>query len=363
MIKIKLKKTINDKSKKLNQNMINKGGIYMVIMVTGGAGFIGSNFIRYWLDKYDKDTVINVDILTYAGVIESLTDVVDKHKDRYKFYKESICDYNAMEKIVKENNVDTIVNFAAESHNSYAIINPTAFFQTNVIGTQTLAEVTRKNNVKRFHHISTCEVFGDMELNSKDAFTENSPYYPNTPYNAAKAGGDLAVKSYIKTYNLPATISNCSNNYGPYQFPEKLIPVFISKLVNDKPLTLYKESENKREWLHVIDHCRAIDMILKNGRLGETYNIGSGIEKSVEEISDVILKVMDKSSEYKTYIPSRPSHDKRYLLDSSKLRNELGWKPVHSFDDGIKETIEWYVNNRQWWEPLMGRVPFSEGSW
>ena len=335
----------------------------MKILVTGGAGFIGSHFIRHRLENYPGDTVVNVDVLTHAGVRESLRDVETAHAGRYQFEKADICDYDAIDAIVKRYGTSAIINFAAESHNSYAVLNPTAFYRTNLMGTQNLLEITRKNGLERFHHISTCEVYGDLALDSGEMFREDAPLVPNTPYNSSKACADLAVGAYYKSFGIPVTISNCSNNYGPYQFPEKLIPLFVTNLMEGKPLTLYKESMNKREWLHVGDHCRAVSAILDRGRIGETYNIGSGVEKSVEEISDRILSLMGKSEKEKTYVPSRPAHDRRYLLDSSKIRRELGWAPAIGFDEGIKATVEWYADNREWWEPLLDRRPLDEANW
>lgn len=335
----------------------------MKLLITGGAGFIGSNFIRYWLDKYPNDSVLNLDLLTYAGNQSSLIDVLQKHTENYRFTKGDIADFDFVDKTVKEFRPDVIINFAAESHNSFAILNPTAFFRTNVMGTQTLLEAVRKNNVPRFHHISTCEVYGDLPLDSDEKFSEDSPLRPRTPYNASKAASDLVVKSYFTTYNLPVTISNCSNNYGPYQFPEKLIPFFVSNLLNGLQVPLYKSSQNRREWLYVIDHCRAIDLVLKKGKIGETYNIGSGTEKSVEEITDIILEELEKPESVKKYVEDRPSHDRRYLLDSTKIRSELGWKPEVEFETGLRQTIHWYAENRSWWESLTKKIPFSESNW
>jgi len=333
----------------------------MTVLVTGGSGFIGTNFIRYWFNKYVNDTVVNVDALTYAGVKESLAEL--EYSGRYFFERADICDFDAVDKIIKRYKTDAIVNFAAESHNSYAIVNPTAFFKTNLTGAQNLLEAARKNKVDRFHQISTCEIFGELALDGDGVFYEDTPLRPNTPYNASKACANLAAYAYYKTYGTPVTISNCSNNYGPYQFPEKLIPLFVTNLLRNKPLTLYRESENKREWLHVDDHCKAIGVILLNGRPGETYNIGSGVEKSVEEVSDAILTYMGRSADYKTYVPSRPVHDKRYLLDSSKIKRELGWAPVTAFEEGLADTIEWYKANAAWWRPLIDRRPLDEAAW
>lgn len=332
----------------------------MRLLVTGGCGFIGSNFIRYWLTNYPEDSILNLDVLTYAGNLENLKDI--ENDSRYEFVQGDIRNFGLVNNIIKTFKPDCIVNFAAESHNSYAIINPTIFFQTNLLGTQTLLEAARKNNI-RFHHISTCEVYGDLPLDSDEKFTEQTPYKPNTPYNASKAAADLAVLAYYKTFNLPITISTCGNNYGPYQFPEKLIPLFVSNLLDDKKVPLYKQSQNKREWVHVLDHCKAIDLILKKGRIGEIYNIGTGVEKSVEEITAIILQALNKPESMKEYVPDRPGHDRRYLLDSSKIMNELNWKPEIGFEEGMQETIEWYKNNRQWWEPLMGRKPIAEDKW
>jgi dTDP-glucose 4,6-dehydratase len=335
----------------------------MKLLVTGGAGFIGSNFIRHRLGAYPGDTIVNVDVLTHAGVKESLTGAEENYPGRYFFERADICDYDAIERIVKKYGTSVIVNFAAESHNSYAVLNPTAFYRTNLMGTQNLLEVARKNGLERFHHISTCEVYGDLALESDEVFREDSPYTPNTPYNSSKACADLAVRAYYKSFATPVTISNCSNNYGPYQFPEKLIPLFVTNLLQGKPLTLYKESMNKREWLHVDDHCRAVSAILDRGVTGETYNVGSGVEKSVEEISDCILGLLRKTENEKTYVPSRPAHDRRYLLDSSKIRRELGWEPEIEFDSGMKATVKWYEDNKAWWEPLLDRRPLDEASW
>ncbi len=331
------------------------------LLVTGGAGFIGSNFIRYWLGKYPDDKILNLDLLTYAGNPDNLNDLKDNLN--YKFVKGDICNFELVNHLVKDFQPDFIVNFAAESHNSLAILNPTSFFKTNLLGTQNLLEVARINNVKRFHHISTCEVYGDMDLNSQDKFTEKTPYNPNTPYNASKAAADLAVRAYFKTFNLPVTISNCANNYGPYQFPEKLIPLFISNLIDGKKIPLYKSSQNKREWIHVLDHCRAIEMILQKGKAGETYNVGTGVEKSIEEITEIILKLLNQPESMKEYVPDRPSHDRRYLLDSSKISSELGWKPEVDFDKGMHETILWYKNNASWWGPLKQKKIVDEAQW
>ncbi|OGY94684.1 MAG: dTDP-glucose 4,6-dehydratase [Candidatus Komeilibacteria bacterium RIFOXYC1_FULL_37_11] len=333
----------------------------MKLLVTGGAGFIGSNFIHYILKKYPDYQVVNLDILTYAGNLENLKAV--ELNPQYTFVKGDIGDYDLVDKIVKDHKVDMIVNFAAESHNSWAIIDPGKFFKTNVLGTQNLLEVARKNGGIRFHHISTCEVYGDLPLDSDKKFTENSPYLPRTPYNASKAASDLAVRVYFDTFKLPVTISNCSNNYGPYQFPEKLIPLFVTNLLKNKKVPVYKNSQNRREWLHVLDHCQAVDLILHQGKIGETYNVGSGVEQSVEQITDFILKELGQPQSMKEYVQDRPGHDRRYLLDASKIKKELGWQPKIAFEQGLKDTIKWYIDNPRWWQPLKEKNILVEGDW
>ena len=325
----------------------------MKLLVTGGAGFIGCNFIRYWLQHYPSDAIINIDLLTYAGNLNNLADVGDTYPDRYSFVHGDIGDYDCVDNLIEEHRPEVIVNFAAESHNSRAVLNPRLFFDTNVMGTQMLLELARKHQVSRFHHISTCEVYGDLALDSPVKFTENHPYSPRTPYNASKAAADHAVRAYFETYGLPVTISNCSNNYGAYQHPEKVIPLFTTHALDDKPLPLYRNSLNRREWLAVSDHCRAIDLIIGNGKIGETYNIGSGVEQSVEEIADGVLAALGKPQSLKTYVPDRPGHDRRYLLDSSKIRRELDWEPQIDFQSGLKETTQWYAQNRDWWTEIL----------
>ena len=327
----------------------------MKLLVTGGAGFIGCNFIRYWLQRYPDDSIINIDLLTYAGNLNNLADVSKTHSDRYTFVHGDIGDYHCVDDLIAEHRPEVMVNFAAESHNSRAVLNPRLFFETNVMGTQMLLELARKHKVSRFHHISTCEVYGDLALDSPVKFTENHPYSPRTPYNASKAAADHAVRAYFETYGLPVTISNCSNNYGAYQHPEKVIPLFTTHALDDKPLPLYRNSLNRREWLAVSDHCRAIDLIIGKGKIGETYNIGSGVEQSVEEIADGVLAALGKPQSLKTYVPDRPGHDRRYLLDSSKIRRELDWEPQIDFQSGLKETTQWYAQNRQWWTEILGQ--------
>ena len=331
----------------------------MRLIVTGGAGFIGSNFIRYWLEQYPDDIIINLDLLTYAGNLANLEDVARDHQERYVFVQGDVTDALCVNDILNQHRPDAIVHFAAESHNSRAVLDPSRFFRTNVLGTQTLLEAARRHHVSRFHHMSTCEVFGDLPLDSPDRFTEEHPYRPRTPYNASKAGADHAVRAYFETFSLPVTISICSNNYGPYQYPEKLIPLFTMNALDDKPMPLYRSSQNRREWLHVIDHCRAIDLILREGEIGETYNVGSGIERSVEEIADAILSVLGRPSTLKTYVPDRPGHDRRYLLDHSKIQHELGWEPQITFESGLEEAIHWYVDHRTWWEDIQKREDYQ----
>jgi len=329
----------------------------MRLLVTGGAGFIGSNFVHYWLERHPDDHIVVLDLLTYAGDRRSLADV----EDRIVFAEGDICDVELNERLLAD--VEVVVNFAAESHNSLAVIDPGRFFRTNVLGTQALLEASRRTDVQRFHHVSTCEVYGDLPLDSDEVFTEDSPYRPRTPYNASKAGADHAVRAYHETYGLPITITNCSNNYGPFQFPEKVIPVFVTNALDDIELPLYSSTQNKREWLHVRDHCRAIELVLDRGRVGETYNVGSGVEKTIEEIADTVLELTGKPESLKTIVPDRPGHDRRYLLDSSKLRHELDWKPDIAFEVGMRETVEWYASRRAWWEPLKERALVQETAW
>ena len=327
----------------------------MKLLVTGGAGFIGTNFIRYWLKTFPQDSVINLDLLTYAGNLISLTDIAALYSDRYVFARGDILDDYFVGKVLRTHEPDVIVNFAAESHNSRAILHPRKFFETNVIGTQVLLDAARKYGIARFHHVSTCEVYGELPLDSPDAFAETSPYRPQSPYNASKAAADHLVNSYYHSYGQQITISNSSNNYGPYQHPEKLIPLFTTNALQNLPLTLYRSSHNRREWLHVDDHCSAIARVIKDGKIGETYNIGSGVEKSIEEITDFILNILEKPQNLKTYVPDRPGHDCRYLLNSEKIHSELGWKPTIPFEQGLEQTIQWYIENRDWWEIIRER--------
>jgi dTDP-glucose 4,6-dehydratase len=329
------------------------------LLVTGAAGFIGSNFVNYWVDAHPGDTVVAYDALTYAGNRANLAGL----EDRVPFVHGDIGDADEATAALKDHDIDTVVNFAAESHNSLAILDPGLFFRTNVLGTQTLLEACRRAGVGRFHHISTCEVYGDLDLESQEAFTEETPYRPRTPYNASKAGADHAVRAYYYTYGLPVTITNCANNYGPFQFPEKVVPLFTTRALDDLPLPMYASTGNRREWIHALDHCRAIDAVLSRGQIGETYHVGTGLEASILEIADRILEILGKPASLKTIVADRPSHDRRYLLDASRIRTELGWEPAISWESGLAETVRWYAEHRDWWEPLRDRAPVVESAW
>ncbi len=331
----------------------------MRLLVTGAAGFIGSNFVRHWVTNRPDDVVVGLDLLTYAGNRPNLDDVAD----RITFVHGDIGDQPLVEQLLAEHRLDVVVNFAAESHNSLAVLDPARFLRTNVLGTQALLEAARTVGVARFHHVSTCEVYGDLALDDPGAFTESSPYRPRTPYNASKAAADHVVRAYHETFGVPITISNCCNNYGPYQFPEKVIPVFATRALDDQPIPMYSSMQNRREWLHVLDHCAAIGRVLDDGVVGETYNVGSGVEASVEEIADAVLDALGKPASLKTVVPDRPGHDRRYLLDASKIAAELGWAPEVDFTTGLRETVQWYAANRAWWEPLRDRAPVVETAW
>ncbi len=336
----------------------------MRLLVTGGAGFIGGNFIRYWLRRHPNDRIVNLDMLTYAGDTASLEDVERQYPDVYRFVRGDIGDLALVAALLRTERIEAIVNFAAESHNSRAIKDPGVFMHTNALGTQLLLEAARRAGTPRFHHISTCEVYGDLPLDSPERFTEESPYRPRTPYNASKAAADLIVRAYFETWKLPVTISNCSNNYGPYQYPEKVIPKFVTQALDDLPLPVYRSSGNKREWLHVDDHCGAIELILEHGRLGETYNVGSGVERSIEEITDAVLGLLGKPPTLKQYVPDRPGHDRRYLLDHGKIERELGWRPQTSFESGLRDVVDWYKRRRAWWEPKRDALrALDEAGW
>lgn len=321
----------------------------MKLLITGGAGFIGSNFILYWLKKYPQDTIINLDKLTYAGNLENLRSV--EKNPHYKFVKGDICDQKLVNQLIK--NVDIIVHFAAESHVDRSILDPAPFIKTNIEGTYVLLEAALKNGKKRFHHVSTDEVFGALPLNSKEKFNEKTPYNPRSPYSASKAASDHLVRAYYTTYNLPITISNCSNNFGPYQFPEKFIPLAITNLIEGKKVPIYGDGLYVRDWLYVEDHCRAVDLIINKGKIGETYFIG-GLTEDISNIDVVkkIIKIMGKDESVIEYVKDRPGHDRKYAIDWSKINRQLGWKPQHNFDEYLKITIDWYVKNQNWWKKI-----------
>lgn len=333
------------------------------IFITGGAGFIGSNFVRFWLERHPSDLVINYDLLTYAGNLDNLAGIEERHPSRYFFVQGDIGNYQLARHLFNQYRPDWVVNFAAESHNSRAVLHPELFFNTNVLGTQQLLQAALDAGIPRFHHISTCEVYGDLALDSQTRFTEDSPYLPRTPYNASKAAADMLVRAYFHTFGLPVTISNCSNNYGPYQFPEKLIPYFIIRLVQGHKMPLYRSSLNRREWIHVLDHCQAIELILTAGIPGETYNIGTGVEKDIETIADLLLEAFNLDGSFKSYVEDRPGHDRRYLLDSSKIERQLGWRPQVEFESGFFDTVAWYRSHPTWWEPLLKKLSVDEASW
>jgi len=319
----------------------------MRLLITGGAGFIGSNYIQYILDKYPKDKIVNLDALTYAGNLENLKAV--ENNSRYTFVHGDIMDGVLVNDLVKE--ADIIINFAAESHVDRSILDSSAFVRTNVNGTLILLEAAKNNGNVRFHHISTDEVYGSLGKDDP-AFTEETAYDPHSPYSSSKASSDHFARSYFHTHGLPVTISNCSNNYGPYQFPEKLISLFISNLIDNKKIPMYGSGENVRDWLHVKDHCRAIDTIVHEGTVGETYCIGGNAEKTNMEITHIMLDAMGKGEEMIEYVEDRKGHDKRYAVNFNKIKKELGWEPLVTFEEGIAETIQWYQDNERWWRNI-----------
>lgn len=326
----------------------------MTIIVTGGAGFIGSNFIFYMLDSYPEDRIICMDKLTYAGNLSTLASAMDN--PHFRFCKIDICDREAVYRLFEEEHPDMVVNFAAESHVDRSIENPEIFLDTNVKGTAVLMDACRKYGIARYHQVSTDEVYGDLPLNRPDLFfTEETPIRTSSPYSSSKASADLLVLAYYRTYGLPVTISRCSNNYGPYQFPEKLIPFMIINALSDKPLPVYGEGVNVRDWLYVKDHCRAIDLIIHKGRVGEVYNVGGHNEMKNIDIVKLICKKLGKPESLITHVTDRKGHDLRYAIDPTKIHNELGWLPETKFEDGIKETIRWYLYNRKWWEMIISR--------
>lgn len=324
----------------------------MKIIVTGGAGFIGGNFVHYMLKKYAEYRIICVDCLTYAGNSETLKSV--ENNPNFRFCKADITDREAIFKIFEEETPDVVVNFAAESHVDRSIENPDVFLKTNILGTQVMMDACRKYGIKRYHQVSTDEVYGDLPLDRPDLFfTEKTPIHTSSPYSASKASADLLVLAYHRTFGLPVTISRCSNNYGPYHFPEKLIPLMIVNALNDKPLPVYGKGENVRDWLYVEDHCRAIDLIIHNGTLGEIYNIGGHNEMRNIDIVRIICKLLGKPESLITFVTDRKGHDLRYAIDPTKISNELGWLPETKFADGIKKTVDWYLENRGWWERII----------
>lgn len=324
----------------------------MKIIVTGGAGFIGGNFVHLMVNKYPDDEIICLDKLTYAGNLETLEPVMDKKN--FKFVKGDIADREFVYKLFETEKPDIIVNFAAESHVDRSITDPGIFLKTNILGTGVLLDACREYGIKRYHQVSTDEVYGDLPLDRPDLFfTEETPLHTSSPYSASKASADLLVLAYHRTFKLPITISRCSNNYGPYHFPEKLIPLIIANALNDKELPVYGKGENVRDWLYVEDHCKAIDLIIHKGRVGEVYNIGGHNEKTNLEVVKTVLRELGKSEDLITYVTDRPGHDMRYAIDPTKIHNELGWLPETKFDDGIKKTIKWYLENKTWWENII----------
>lgn len=322
----------------------------MKILVTGGAGFIGSNFILYMMEKYPDYEIVNLDKLTYAGNLENLKSV--ERNPNYTFVQGDICNRTDVEKAMK--GCDWVAHFAAESHVDRSITGPGIFIQTNVVGTQVLLDVAKEMGIKRFHHVSTDEVFGTLSLDEPDKkFDEKTPYSPHSPYSAAKAGSDHLVRAYYDTFGLPITISNCTNNYGPYHFPEKVIPLFIINAMNDKSLPIYGTGKAVRDYLYVADHCKAIDLILHKGKIGETYCIGGDAEKNGHDVADAILKELGKPQSLKTHVEDRKGHDMRYAMDHSKISKELGWQPSVDFVEGIKKTVTWYKANKAWWERII----------
>lgn len=321
-------------------------------LVTGGAGFIGSNFVFYMLDKYPQDQIVCLDKLTYAGNLETLESVMEN--PRFTFVKGDIADRGAVYALLEEEHPDVVVNFAAESHVDRSVVDPGIFLQTNILGTGVLMDACRKYGIQRYHQVSTDEVYGDLPLDRTDLFfTEQTPIHTSSPYSASKASADLLVQAYHRTFGLPVSISRCSNNYGPYHFPEKLIPLMIANALNDKPLPVYGTGENVRDWLYVTDHCAAIDLIVRKGRVGEVYNIGGHNERTNLQVVKTILKALDKPESLIHFVTDRPGHDMRYAIDPTKIHEELGWLPTTPFDEGIQKTIRWYLENKSWWEHII----------
>ncbi|GAV12371.1 dTDP-glucose 4,6-dehydratase [Paenibacillus sp. NAIST15-1] len=323
----------------------------MKLLVTGGAGFIGSNFVIHMVNKYPEYQIINLDALTYAGNLENLKGV--ENKSNYSFIKGDIADAKKVEEIFQKG-IDIVVNFAAESHVDRSILDPGIFVQTNVMGTQVLLDAARKYNVQKFIQVSTDEVYGT--LGDTGMFSETTPLAPNSPYSASKTGGDLLVRAYHETYGLNVNITRCSNNYGPYHFPEKLIPLMIANALNDKQLPVYGDGLNVRDWLYVEDHCSAIDLVIHKGVSGEVYNVGGNNERTNIQIVETILEALNKPKSLITYVTDRPGHDRRYAIDATKIRTELGWEPKYHFETGIKKTIQWYLDNKEWWSRIQSGV-------
>ena len=324
----------------------------MKVLVTGGAGFIGGNFVHYMVNKYPDYEIVNLDLLTYAGNLETLKPV--ENKPNYKFVKGDIADEAFIMDLFEKEQFDVVVNFAAESHVDRSIEDPGIFVQTNVMGTRVLLDASKKFGVKRYHQVSTDEVYGDLPLDRPDLFfTEETPIHTSSPYSSSKASADLFVLAYYRTFGLPVTISRCSNNYGPYHFPEKLIPLMISRALADEELPVYGNGQNVRDWLHVSDHCEAIDLIIHKGRVGEVYNVGGHNERTNLEVVQTILKALNKPESLIKYVTDRPGHDMRYAIDPTKIETELGWKPKYTFDTGIAMTIQWYLDNQDWWKHIL----------
>ena len=324
----------------------------MNIIITGGAGFIGSNFVFHMLREHPQDRVICLDKLTYAGNLSTLAPVMGQ--DNFRFVKADICDRDAVYSLFAEEHPDVVVNFAAESHVDRSIENPAIFLETNIMGTAVLMDACRKYGIQRYHQVSTDEVYGDLPLDRPDLFfTETTPIHTSSPYSSSKASADLLVLAYHRTYGLPVTISRCSNNYGPYHFPEKLIPLMIINALHDKPLPVYGDGLNVRDWLYVEDHCRAIDLILQKGRVGEVYNVGGHNEMKNIDIVKLICKALGKPESLIHHVTDRKGHDRRYAIDPTKIHEELGWLPETKFADGIKKTIQWYLDHEDWWQPII----------
>ncbi|MCF6093267.1 dTDP-glucose 4,6-dehydratase [Microaerobacter geothermalis] len=320
----------------------------MKILVTGGAGFIGSNFVKYMVDRYPNYHIINLDALTYAGNLENLKEIEDK--ENYQFVKGDITDRTLIDSLF-QTGIDAVINFAAESHVDRSIMEPDIFVKTNILGTQVLLEMAKAYSVRKFLQVSTDEVYGT--LGPTGLFSETTPLAPNSPYSSSKAGADLLVRAYHETFQLPVNITRCSNNYGPYQFPEKLIPLMIMNALDEKPLPVYGDGSNVRDWLHVEDHCRAIDLVMHKGKDGEVYNVGGNNERTNLQIVQTILEYLDKPESLIKFVQDRPGHDKRYAIDATKIKEELGWKPKYTFDVGIKQTIDWYLENQEWWKRIL----------